>query len=1005
MLIPSLLQSDIEGWCNTGWSGVSSTTAELLSYWFEEEREGPSFHPCQRKAIETIIYCHEILGIKNPYQLYEEFSSGHPRVAEASRSKVLQDELNSITFPKYCLKMATGSGKTWVLNALIVWNYFNAINGEVLKDNVGNPQPSPLGFSSRFLIVTPGKEVQKRILSSIDSDLQIELFMPSSSRWRERFNLELYTPNEFRDNLTLTNGPFLVVTNWQQFRFSKEEPSLWEDLLGGREEIPKAEIIADLLTEYPDICVLNDEAHHVHAAKRPNSDTGKDEELIWRRFMTFLHQQQTERHANSDRVFQQIDFSATPFYGSGNNKDYFPHIVYDYDLAQTSKDMLVKQLFLEQRQGIDLESLDFKAERATAVGRRRGEIIGLSRGQKIMLEIGKSKLEQLSEEFKNKGVNRKPVMLVLAEETEVADLVGEHFNTLNDENGTFYDDSQVVVYHSNLKDTEYRIAETKLDEIDNDSNPLRVVVSVLSVREGFDRNNICVIVMLRASEADLLLEQVVGRGLRLMFPTYKPEYDQIQDLKHEARQQLLNREVPSNAFDCLFLVEHPKFKDFYETYLKQQGYAIGSGNSSEQNAAGDLVIVDADVKRVSLYDIAWPILIFDQTPIPNLAEVDINSLSSYDTLLKFSEFKKYAAPTTITDVHLETETKAKTWELEEEYFDYSYFLQKVSRSITQSKKTNHLTALITDITALVDEYVSYRLFKETIDFTDPDNYKVFQGIQGQRITEFVVEQVRTAIQETIGDIQYQPGAVWRKLSDVSRLLIRQKNMVTTPRCIYPYQAVQSYKGGFERIVLNKLLITSPEVLSLCKLDRKHDLIIPYRDKRGIQRKYEPDFVIRTKNKIFILETKGDYLIDDINTALKAQAAVAWCKTASQIQPTQLPKQRYRILFEPQITMTKTEEIELRQFLDKIEEEHDKMSEAQADAIVTEIKTYPKVKTAYFILENYGEDSQPKDWEYLVLRQSVFEAYEGASFKALLPIMRQQASELVAGLYGELGLEV
>jgi type III restriction enzyme len=49
-----------------------------------------------------------------------------------------------------------------------------------------------------------------------------------------------------------------------------------------------------------------------------------------------------------------------------------------------------------------------------------------------MLEIGKSKLEQLTEEFKAQGINRKPVMLVLAEETEVADLVGEHFNTLAD---------------------------------------------------------------------------------------------------------------------------------------------------------------------------------------------------------------------------------------------------------------------------------------------------------------------------------------------------------------------------------------------------------------------------------------------------------------------------------------------------------------------------------------------------------------------------------------------
>lgn len=684
MVIPTLLQGEVEGWRNTGWSGVTQTTAELLDYWFEEDREGPQFHHCQQQAIETIIYCHEILGIQNPYQLYQEFSPGNSQVLELTKSKVLQDELNPITFPKYCLKMATGSGKTWVLNALLVWHYFNSLNNEIRRDNNGNPLP--LSFTKRFLIVTPGKEVQKRILDSVrpggEADINKSLFMPPGMRWRDRFNFELYQPSDFRENLTLTDEAFVVVTNWQQFRFAKDNPSLWEELVGEREEIPKAEIIADLLTEYPDICVLNDEAHHVHANKKPNSKTGKDEELVWRRFMTFLHQCQLERHEDAEyRVFQQVDFSATPFYGSGNKKDYFPHIVYDYDLAHASTDMLVKQLFLEQRQGTNLEELEFRAEREPSQGRKRGEILGLSPGQKTMLEIGKSKLEQLTEEFKAQGIDRKPVMLVLAEETEVADKVGEHFNTLADSDGNYYNSNRVVVYHSNLKKAEYEAAEKQLDDIDKDDLPLQVVVSVLSVREGFDRTNICVIVMLRASEADLLLEQIVGRGLRLMFPAYKPEYDQIQELKQEARQQLLNQEAPGNAFDCLFLVEHPKFKDFYENYLREQGYAVASGDSSGKKATGDLIPVDAQTDRIDKYNISWAVQVFDDAPIPNLNKIDVDKLAHHRT--SFELQKQMSAKTTITDVHVETETKAKTWELENEYFDYSYLLQKIARTVTQ----------------------------------------------------------------------------------------------------------------------------------------------------------------------------------------------------------------------------------------------------------------------------------------------------------------------------------
>jgi type III restriction enzyme len=935
LYLPQALRGDIEGWRNMGWVGVTGTTEELLKYWFEEVKEdGIEFHLCQQMAIETIIYCHEILGIRNPYQLYTDFGTPeHPNIARAARSKRLQDELNPITFPKYCLKMATGSGKTWVLNALIVWQYFNALNGEIVRNQSGDRLPAPVGYSQRFLIVTPGKEVQKRILESVEKDWQRPLFMPPGSRWRDRFYLEKYTPNDFRDNLTLTDGPFLMVTNWQQFRFAKDDPSLWEEFMGEREETPKAEIIADLLTEYPDLCILNDEAHHVHAAKRPNPTTQKDEELIWRRFMSFLNQEQQERHPNGDRVFTQIDFSATPFFGTGDNKDYFPHIVYDYSLAQASVDMLVKQLFLEQRQGSNLADLDFKAERAEPEGnRRRGEILDLSRGQKVMLEIGKSKLEQLTQEFKESGINRKPVMLVLAEETEVADMVGDYFNTLVDSEGSPYDGDRVVVYHSNLKTQENKQAEEKLDDIDDDNKPLQIVVSVLSVREGFDRTNICIIVMLRASEADLLLEQIVGRGLRLMFPPYNSEYEQIQDAKQEAREKLMRQEAPGNAFDCLFLVEHPKFRDFYEDYLRRQGYAVGSGDSSATKAVGDLITVDAEGDRLEKYDIYWPAQFYDQSPVPNLNEIDVDKLGHYP--VQFSVQKSITAKTMITDVHVETETKAKTWILESDFFDYNFYLQNITRSITRTRKTQHLTSHAAEIAALVDEYTTRRLFTETIDFMEAENYQV---LQSQQIVDFVTNQLRAAIAEAMGEIQFQPGAVWRRLSDVNRLMMRQANMVQTPRCIYPYQAIQSNKGGLERKIITKLLNLSPEVLAFAKLDRKHDLIIPWRDNRGIQRKYEPDFLVKTENTMFLFEAKGDHLITHSDTALKAQAAMAWCLSASRVAPP-------------------------------------------------------------------NGVSQPQQWEYIILKESVFNANEGASFNALLALMRQEAVALTAGLYGELGLQ-
>jgi type III restriction enzyme len=78
------------------------------------------------------------------------------------------------------------------------------------------------------------------------------------------------------------------------------------------------------------------------------------------------------------------------------------------------------------------------------------------------------------------------------------------------------------------------------------------------------------------------------------------------------------------------------------------------------------------------------------------------------------------------------------------------------------------------------------------------------------------------------------------------------------------------------------LENSAEVLAYTKLDRRHGLTIPYRDKTGIQREYEVDFLVKTADRIYLLETKADKDLQDPTVALKAQAAVAWCAVASTV---------------------------------------------------------------------------------------------------------------------------
>ncbi|MFZ3122868.1 MAG: DEAD/DEAH box helicase family protein [Thermodesulfovibrionales bacterium] len=882
MYLANALEGEVQAWVEQGWTGVTQTTLELFNYWFKRDEDAiEKFHPCQQRAIETLVYCHEILQAKTLQEVFE-------RVAPEAiyQHLPLKQEIETILFPKYALKMATGSGKTWVLAALLVWQYFNKINDERL----GN-------YSYRFLIVTPGHEVLNRLLDSFKgkrdlktgdrmpdkSDYKRSLFMPDGSHWRDRFHLDIRDPDDVKSNSTPPDGPFIFITNWQQFRLKSSASNLWDKFTGADvEEMPRGEIIADFLSEYPDLVIMNDEAHHVHGKK---SATG--EELVWRQFMNVLYNRLKENHQEDQGIFLQIDFSATPFYGSAEKREYFPHIIYDYDLLNAMQDMLVKQLFLEQRQAIageSLEELEFRAERFEPEGsHKRGEIKALSAGQKLLLDIGRKKLEQLAAEFKKKGINKKPVMMVLCEDTKVADLTAEHFARLTDENGHYYDANKVLVIHSDLPDKELSETRKNLDRIDIDGDPLRVVISVLMLREGFDKNNICVTVVLRASEADLLLEQIVGRGLRLMFPAY--EYPELQDLKLEAYQEIRRKKNPSNSFDFLYVVEHPRFIDFYNK-LREQGYVIGVGDTSSETSTGDIIPIDAVTERIPFYDIAWPIQIFDEGKMPELSQVDIKTLPKYQG--DFSQLKKYLSKLIIQETHVETGAKTKIWKLENDYFDYSHFLRQVSRAVATRGKTSILSAKQAEIAEIIDEYVLEYCFGEHIDFSSPENYPI---LNYQPVFDHIVETISKAIIKLIDGYKFEvKKGIWGKLSDVPRIMVRESKSVETERSIYPRNGYQPKGGGFERDFMREALNNSADVLAFAKLDRRHKLKITYRDETGILRNYEVDFIVKTTDKMYLVETKADKDISNLNVAVKVRAATAWCEQASLVPSPEEMKQ-------------------------------------------------------------------------------------------------------------------
>ena len=127
----------------------------------------------------------------------------------------------------------------------------------------------------------------------------------------------------------------------------------------------------------------------------------------------------------------------------------------------------------------------------------------------------------------------RPIMFVVAQTIDEANdirdlLIGQ--DMLGDEN-------QVLLVTSEEPDSTL----AKLDQLEDPSSPVRAVVSVSMLKEGWDVKNIYVIAAVRAMQSELLTEQILGRGLRLPFGhrTGVPMIDAVEVLSHQAFNDLL----------------------------------------------------------------------------------------------------------------------------------------------------------------------------------------------------------------------------------------------------------------------------------------------------------------------------------------------------------------------------------------------------------------------------------------------------------------------------------
>ncbi len=829
-LLVNQIRLEVDKWRDSGYknpSGISNSSLRLLEWWFYENHyfengEPFKYYFAQREAIETIIYLYEVKKIKDAADLVLQYmdSNAYPddlfkttkKIEEDVRNKrilvrrvpetglIAQQELPSPDHYRYAIKMATGSGKTLVMAMAVVWSYFH-------RKFEKNSE-----LSKTFLIIAPNVIVFERLREDFENGKIFTEWDLIPSEWKHDWQMTFIMRGESRK--TSTEGT-LYLTNIHQL-YEGRDNNVDDDpvnrLLGPKPKDATGsweEDILDRIQKHKDLLIINDEAHHVH-----------DADLEWYKVIIKLKENLKKTWGNN--LSLQLDFSATP---KDQNGTFFPWIISDYPLAQAIEDRIVKAPLIVHR----TDKIDPEKYSRASVAYAEWINIAISRWKEHYKAYSK--------------VGSKPVLFIMTENTKDADDIYDAMSKMSEFKGK----GQLLVIHT---DKAGEISKKDLDSareaarsIDLPNNKIKAIISVMMLREGWDVRNVTVILGLRAFDSDILPEQTVGRGLRLM-KNIGPDYVQIVEI-----------------------IGTQKFEEFVKE-LEVEGVGVGVTKT-----APPLGVHIYPVKIRQEYDIEIPIL--TPTHVREFNKLD-------DSILK------ELPPGPIDQSFLEKEIKV---DLVETVTQKTVGQKQITIDTglpTANEILTHLTNRIckearidghfSTIYPIVRKYVKNVFFKREVDL---DDEKIRRTLINQRNSEHIISILAKAIGEksitkTISKLKSEPlhlieldGFYWRR-----GWVELNKTVFNITPCF----------NDFEKH-FSKFLDNAKDINKFAKLAETYTKFsIEYLNHKGAVSYYYPDFIAEQKlpdntKVMWLIETKG---WEQADVPLKDKRAEEWCKDASNL---------------------------------------------------------------------------------------------------------------------------
>lgn len=434
------------------------------------------------------------LSLRTPQQtsleiLHQVMELAHPQLKGTSQEQVLAAvkaafptvESFERTFPSLCFALATGVGKTRLMGACVAYLY--------LEHGLRN-----------FFLLAPNLTIYNKLVTD---------FTPNTAKYVFHGIAEfavrsptLVTGDNFEDRpqvLDLFELDDVVVNIFNISKFNVRSSDARKirrlsEFLG--------QSYFDHLAELDDLVLLMDEAHRYRA----DSSMKSIEEL---------------------KPILGLEFTATPQVETGSKAIRFKNVAYDYPLPQAMRDGYVKEPAVATRSNFN----------ATAMKPAELERLKLEDGIRVH-ETTKLDLELYAQQ--NDLQRIKPFMLVIASDTEHANSI---VKTIEDNQffGGRYK-GRVIQIHSGQKGSEKDENVERLLAVERTDEATEVVVHVNMLKEGWDVTNLYTIVPLRAADSRTLVEQSIGRGLRLPYGrrTGVPAVDRLTIIAHDRFQDIVD---------------------------------------------------------------------------------------------------------------------------------------------------------------------------------------------------------------------------------------------------------------------------------------------------------------------------------------------------------------------------------------------------------------------------------------------------------------------------------